>query len=200
MPEDYAKIIIAATHGKLTKVRDYTVIEGTIGALNLQCQFRTNDWNNTVKYALFVPYRANASTTSADATYVPLDTNNECEVPADAMFKDGYFSVCIVGTREDYRIATNWMCYRVNNGYYADGSTPIDPSSTTYEQLLLLINAKSNVDHNHNDIYYTKEESDGKYLDTNSIEGLATETYVDQSIQMILNADSIDAGRITKYS
>ena len=54
MPNDYAQIIIAATHSRLTKVRDYLAIADTIDALKCTFEFRTNDWDGTKKTAIFV--------------------------------------------------------------------------------------------------------------------------------------------------
>ena len=53
MPNDSAKIILAVTNGKLSKVRDSLAVEGTINALKVEFQFRTQDWNGTTKTAVF---------------------------------------------------------------------------------------------------------------------------------------------------
>lgn len=160
MTDEYAKIILAAKHGKLIKVRDALVIEGTVNALKCQFEFRTADWDNTTKTAIFVPFRATPSVTNADITYVVLDENNECDVPAEMLSQNKFFSVGVFGAGNNYRIVSNWMCYRVADGCYADGSTTIDPSSSVYEQILKLLNGKSPVGHNHDAEYYTKEEID----------------------------------------
>lgn len=166
MPNESAKIILAVTNGKLSKVRDSLAIEGTINALQVGFQFRTSDWDNTTKTAVFVRGRAISSTTNADITYVVLDDNNECDVPAEIIANDGMFSVGVFGIKDDYRIVSNWMCYRVTDGCYADGSTPIDPSSTVYEQIISMLNNKSEVSHNHDERYYTKDEIDDKVVAT----------------------------------
>ena len=77
MPNESAKIILAVTNGKLSKVRDALAVEGTINALKCGFQFRTQDWDGTTKTAVFVRGRATPSTTNADITYVILDENNE---------------------------------------------------------------------------------------------------------------------------
>ena len=87
MPNDSAKIILAVTNGKLSKVRDSLAVEGTINALKCGFQFRTQDWDGTTKTAVFVRGRATPSTTNADITYVILDENNECDVPAEILEK-----------------------------------------------------------------------------------------------------------------
>ena len=170
MPNESAKIILAVTNGKLSKVRDFLAVEGTINALKVEFQFRTQDWDDTTKMAVFVRGRATPSTTNADITYVILDGNNECDVPAEILAKDGMFSVGIFGTRDDYRIVSNWMCYRVADGCYADGSTPIDPSSTLYEQIISMLNNKSEIGHNHDERYYTKEEIEDRFISEDEVD------------------------------
>lgn len=164
MPNESAKIILAVTHAKLSKVRDALAVEGTINALQVGFQFRTPDWDNTTKTVVFVRGRATPSTTNADTTYRILDENNECDVPPEMLAQNGMFSVGIFGVRDNYRIVSNWMCYRITDGCYADGSTPIDPSSTIYEQIISMINNKSSIGHNHDERYYTKDESNDKFL------------------------------------
>ena len=46
MPNESAKIILAVTHGKLTKVKDAFAVEGTINALNASTIRKTI--NNTL--------------------------------------------------------------------------------------------------------------------------------------------------------
>lgn len=164
MPNESAKIILAVTHAKLSKVRDALAVEGTINALQVGFQFRTPDWDNTTKTVVFVRGRATPSTTNADTTYRILDENNECDVPPEMLAQNGMFSVGIFGVRDNYRIVSNWMCYRITDGCYADGSTPIDPSLTIYEQIISMINNKSSIGHNHDERYYTKDESNDKFL------------------------------------
>ena len=164
MPNDSAKIILAVTNGKLSKVRDALAIEGTINALKVEFQFRTHDWDDTIKTAVFIRGRATPSTTNAELTYVILDENNECDVPSEILEKNGIFSVGVFGEYDGYRIVSNWMSYRVENGCYADGSTPVDPNSSAYNQLIKMIQSKSNIGHNHDERYYTKEETEDRFI------------------------------------
>ena len=53
MPETCAAIVIAAKHGELIKVRDYSGITDTVGALRCKFEFRTNDWDNATMTAVF---------------------------------------------------------------------------------------------------------------------------------------------------
>lgn len=172
MPNESAKIILAVTNGKLLKVRDALAVEGTINALKVEFQFRTQDWDDTTKMAVFVRGRAIPSTTNADITYVMLDENNECDVPAEILEKDGMFSVGVFGESENYRIVSNWMCYKIADGCYADGSTPVDPGSSAYNQLIKMIKSKSDIGHNHAELYYTKDESEDRFVSQEEINNL----------------------------
>lgn len=193
MPNESAKIILAVTHAKLSKVRDALAVEGTINALQVGFQFRTPDWDNTTKTVVFVRGRATPSTTNADTTYRILDENNECDVPPEMLAQNGMFSVGVFGVRDNYRIVSNWMCYRITDGCYADGSTPIDPSSTIYEQIISMINNKSSIGHNHDERYYTKDESNDKFLTEEDLPRIPV-TSVNQKIgDVVLSAEDVGA-------
>lgn len=212
MPNESAKIILAATHGKLTKVRDCLLIEDSINSIQCQFEFRTSDWDNTSKTAVFVRGWATPSTPSADMIVVMLDENNECIVPYEVLNKGTAFSVGVFGSSDGYRIVSNWMYYKIKDGCFAEGSSPIDPSLTVYEQILEALRGKSNVGHNHDERYYTKSEVDNK-ISTISIQ--AGQTYVHTqsqaadtwtikhnlnkypSVSIVDSANSIVVGEIT---
>ena len=85
MPNESAKIILAATHGKLTKVRDCLLIEDSINSIQCQFEFRTSDWDNTTKTAVFFRGWATPSTPDADTVYVILDESNTCYIPSEIL-------------------------------------------------------------------------------------------------------------------
>ncbi|MBQ8722639.1 MAG: hypothetical protein IJY67_10950 [Paludibacteraceae bacterium] len=151
MPND-AKIIVAATHDKLHKVRDHLAIAGTINALDCIFEFRTDEWSGTTKTAIFVAGQVLPTATEVDGVEVLLDDTNECPVPSEVLVDNNVFSVGVYGSKENYRIVTNWLYFRIRNGSYVPGSTPSDPTPSVYEQLLDQINK---IDTNS---YYTKEE------------------------------------------
>lgn len=188
MPNESAKIILAATHAKLTKVRDCLLIEDSINSIQCQFEFRTSDWDNTSKTAVFVRGWATPSTPSADMIVVMLDEDNTCNVPYEVLNKGTAFSIGVFGSSDGYRIVSNWMYYKIKDGCFAEGSSPIDPSSTVYEQILEALRNKSNVGHNHDERYYTKAESD-ELLDN------VKPTYDDMQIKADIkaNADAIIA-------
>lgn len=153
MHNESAKIILAATHGKLTKVRDALAIEDTINALKVEFQFRTTDWDNTIKTASFVRGYATPSTPDDEVILVVLDKNNECDVPHEVLENSGIFSVGVWGVNEEFRITSNWMYYKVADGCFAQGSASLKPTQTVYEQILNVLANKSDSDHNHDDRY-----------------------------------------------
>ena len=157
MPNESAKIILAATHGKLTKVRDCLLIEDSINSIQCQFEFRTSDWDNTSKTAVFVRGWATPSTLSDDMIVVVLDENNTCNVPFEALDKGRLFSVGVFGSSDDYRIVSNGMYYKIKDGCFAEGSSSLNPTPSVYEQILTILNNKSNVGHNHDERYYTKD-------------------------------------------
>lgn len=153
MPNESAKIILAATHSKLTKVRDALAIEDGINALKVGFQFRTSDWDNTVKIAQFTRGCATPTTSEEDIISVMLDENNECDVPHEVLENKGMFSVGVWGINETIRIPSNWMYYRIADGCFAQGRASLEPIPTVYEQILIGFNNKSDKDHNHDEKY-----------------------------------------------
>lgn len=147
------KIIIAAIHGKLTKVRDTLITEGSVNAIKVQFEFRTTDWDNTTKTASFVCGRATPSTPNQDIISVILDENNECNIPHEVLHNKGMFSVGVWGVKDQFRIASNWMYYRIDDGCFAEGSTSLEPTPTVYEQILQSLSDKSDKDHDHDKEY-----------------------------------------------
>lgn len=193
MDNNCAKIILAATHGCLTKVRDFLAIEGTINALKVSFQFTTSDWDDTTKTAVFIRGRATPSTINETPICIILDENNECGVPAEILAKEGVFSVGVFGVRDDYRIVSNWICYKIDNGCYADGSEPIDPSSTIYEQIISILNNKSDVRHNHDERYYTKDESNDRFLTEKDLQAFSVTSVNKKTGDVMLSANDVGA-------
>lgn len=167
MPNESAKIILAATHGKLTKVRDCLLIEDSINSIQCQFEFRTSDWDNTTKTAVFFRGWATPSTPDADTIYVILDESNTCYIPSEILNKNTLFSVGVFGTSDDYRIVSNWMYYKIKDGCFAEGSSPSVSAPSAYEQLL-----KELENHQHDDMYYTKDESEDRFVSQEEINNL----------------------------
>lgn len=144
MPNESAKIILAATHSKLTKVRDTLIIEDNINTLKCEFRFRTADWDNMTKTAVFVRGRAIPSTPEDDMIPIILDNNNECGVPSEVLINNGIFSVGVFGSAVDgSRMVSNWMYYKIGDGCFAEGGSSFEPTPSVYEQILLALETKS---------------------------------------------------------
>ena len=197
MPNESAQIIVAATHGKLTKVRDAFVVEGTVNALKVKFQFRTKDWDDTIKTAVFVRGRATPSTPNADLIHVILNDNNECNIPHEVLVPNGCFSVGVFGTAANYTIPSNWLYYNVMDGCcVCIGGTPIDATPSLYEQILVLLKNKSDIGHEHNQVYYTKLESDERYARRGDAIGSIDASVIsvnNKKGEVILNAEDVGA-------
>lgn len=181
MPGETAKIILAATHSKLTKVRDAFVTEDSINSVRCKFEFRTSDWDKTFKTAMFVAGEAKPFTPSDEIIPMTLDENNECDVPFEVL-KDGTFSVGVFGVADNGRIVSNWTYHRIADGCFAEGAESLKPTPSVYEQILATIK-----NHTH-DGYITEEE----------INEIIKEN-VSQSISEIFGSDTIDAGPINEY-
>lgn len=179
------KIIIAATNSELTKVREVMITEGTINALKCKIEFRTSDWDDTIKTAVFVRGRATPSTPKEMMKLMLLDEDNECNVPSEILNDSNIFSVGVFGISDNYRMTSNWMYYQITDGSFVDIGIPFEPTPSIYEQVLLALKHKSDEGHTHNDIYISQEE---------------VNIIIDEKINEILTPDAFDAGSIAERS
>lgn len=139
MPENCAAIIIAAKHHELTKVKDTRGTTNTIGALRCKFDFRTNDWVNAAKTAMFCNGDALLHPEVADnAIAVPLDVDNECAVPYEVLTDTSPYSIGVWGvTDKGFRIVSKWLVFNAQLGCYTEGSAPEEPETTVYEKILM---------------------------------------------------------------
>ena len=193
MPNESAKIILAATHGKLTKVRDDLAVKGTVNALKVEFQFRTEDWNNTTKTAVFVRGRATPSTSNADIICVLLDDSNECNVPPEILAENDVFSVGAYGSANDYRIVSNWIFYCIADGCYYCGKAPSSITPDIYEQLLIALKNKSDINHGHDDRYYTQDAANEKFLTAEDLPTIPVTSVNKKTGDVVLNAGDVGA-------
>lgn len=182
MPDESAKIILAVQNAKLIKVRDTLLIEDNINSIKCQFIFRTSDWDNTIKTAMFVRGHV---VSNDDITPIPvlLDENNECNIPPEVLENNGSFSIGVWGRSEDYRIVSNWMYYKTSDGCFAEGSISLTPTPGIYEQILDTINNHTHIN------YISKEEVDNFIVEN-----------VNQALNNIFGGESIDAGSIAERS
>lgn len=138
MPENCAAIVIAAKHHELTKVKDTRGTTHTIGALRCKFDFRTNDWLNSAKTAMFCNGDAILHPEVIDnAIAVPLDSDDECPVPYEVLTDTLPYSIGVWGvTNSGLRIVSKWLVFDAQQGCYTEGNAPEDPEPTIYEQIL----------------------------------------------------------------
>lgn len=139
MPNNCAAIVIAAKHHELTKVKDTRGTTNTVGALRCRFDFRTADWDHSVKTAMFCKGDALLHPEVADnAIVVPLDGDDECAVPYEVLVDELPYSVGVWGvTDSGLRIVSRWLVFGAQLGCYTDGNAPEDPDPTIYEQILM---------------------------------------------------------------
>ena len=140
-----AAIVIAAKHHELTKIKDTRGTTHTVGALRCRFEFRTTDWDYTVRTAMFCNGDAILHPEVADhAIAVPLDEDNECAVPYEVLEDTLPYSIGVWGATSDgLRIVSRWLVFNAQPGCYTDGNAPSDPEPTIYEQILTIAqNAK----------------------------------------------------------
>lgn len=165
MPKNCAAIVIAAKHHELTKVKDTRGTTNTIGALRCRFDFRTSDWDHSVKTAMFCNGDALLHPEVADsAVPVLLDDDNECAVPFEVLTDNLPYSVGVWGiTDTGLRIVSQWIVFGAQDGCYVDGNEPIEPTPTVYEQIMVELGSKAPATHEHNDRYYLKSEIDNRF-------------------------------------
>lgn len=163
MIKSCAAIVIAAKHGELTKVKDASGIAYTVGTLRCKFEFRTTDWDYTTRTAVFCKGNVAANPKVVEtAIGVKLDGVDECAVPPEVLLPDEkYFSVGVWGVTDDgLRIVSAWLVYKIKDGCYVDSAESFLPTPSVYEQILISLNSKAPIEHEHNDVYYTKPELD----------------------------------------
>jgi hypothetical protein len=159
-----AAIVIAAKHGKLTKVKDASGIAYTVGTLRCKFEFRTTDWDYTTRTAVFCKGNVATHPKVVDtAIGVLLDGVDECAVPPEVLLPDEkYFSVGVWGvTGDGLRIVSEWLVFGIKDGCYVDATESVMPTPTVYEQILQALNFKAPVDHKHAE-YLTEQELEDK--------------------------------------
>lgn len=132
MDNNTAVIKLAAQHGNLTIIKNYTPASETINGVRVEVDFRTDEWQNLQKTVGF--YRGNNS-------YGKLLTNGElgCDVPWEVLETDGVYFVNIVGVSENCTLTTNRVQLRINLGGRKDLIPSKEPTPTVYEQILGLL-------------------------------------------------------------
>ena len=129
MNENIAVIKLAAEHGKLTIIKNYTPASETVNGVKVEIDFRSDEWGDLKKTVGF--YRGPDS-------YGQLLADNKvsCEVPWEVLVEDGSYYVNVIGISENCTLTTNRVQLRINLGGYKNLIETSTPTPTLYEQLL----------------------------------------------------------------
>lgn len=193
MNENIATIKLAAEHGKLTIIKNYTPASETINGVKVEIDFRTDEWDRLKKTVGF--YRGKDS-------YGKLLTGGEntCEVPWEVLTEDGFYDINVIGISENCTLTTNRVRQHVNLGGAKNLIESSAPTPTIYEQLLTMIGSfdLSN--------YITLNDGlmQQQLMESNPTEDMhiATKSFVLNSINnaIVGGTNVFDAGRIIEGS
>lgn len=121
----------------ISRIDNFRPAEKSIKYLLAQFDFKTEDWKETVKTAVF-------RNTKTGKPYDAILDGNMCVVPWEVLSESGVFEVSVYGIKEDgSRITTDIDVVNLNSTIYG-GSATQDPSPTVYETLVLGIDKLEN--------------------------------------------------------
>lgn len=191
----------------LSKKNDFFNVEGTVGYLYAKFDFLTDDWNGTVKKAIFKNKLVGAKGV--------LLNDDKCEVPPEVLTKNGLIEVSVAGTSgEDYKITTNSEMFLLNKTL---SETDVDDfTPDMFQQIIGLIAGKAdNMDISGNKLILKSgetviatvdipaasdeaiENSVNSYLQDNPIEIVTDKTLTEENVP----ADAkVTGDRITQLS
>lgn len=114
----------------ISRIDNFRPAEKSIKYLLAQFDFKTEDWKETVKTAVF----RNKKT---GKPYDAILDGNMCVVPWEVLNESGAFEISVYGIKDDgSRITTDIDVVNLNSTIYG-GSATQDPSPTVYETLVL---------------------------------------------------------------
>lgn len=120
--------------------------------LKFEFVFKTADWDAVETKTVVFSYRGQNYETT-------LDENNQCFVCKEALYAP-YFKVSVYGGG----IITNTV------------TIPVEPvSSSEYKQLYDILENKSDVEHKHDERYYTENEAEDRFISEEELPQIATD-------------------------
>lgn len=142
--QNYEAIVVAAEHAQLKKIHDVFAVEDSINTLLCKFEFRSPEWDLFTKTAVFIKDSSSNLDTieEYEPIHVILDESNQCIVPAEVLDDHGYFSVGVFGTNGSDILPTNLIKFKCHMGCFSDGTSPSEPSQSTYNQLIEMISKK----------------------------------------------------------
>ena len=116
----------------INRIDGFSPAEGSVNYLIAEFNFKTDDWNGTLKTAIF-------KNPSSKKEYDAILDEDHCVVPWEAISDDGKCEVAVYGLTEDYKITTDIERFSVKPTL-TGGTATQEPTPTVYEQLLEKLN------------------------------------------------------------
>ena len=161
----------------LSYIKMPLVTSGNINEDKIKFEF-DQVWDGFTKTAIF--YR-----NEADVYHMLLDENNSCFIPPEVLTSPGYVYFGVFGTKDDRVRTSEIIQYTVKRGAITEATKISDPTPDIYTQIMMAFGNKVNK----TDLSVVATSGDYNDLinkpDIPSIEGLATEEYVDNAIKNI---------------
>lgn len=188
MSNNIATIKLAANHGKLTIIKNYTPASETVNGVRVEIDFRTDEWDELNKTVAF--YRGTSS-----YGQIMADGSCSCMVPWEVLVESGFFDINVVGVSENCTLTTNRVRIYVDRGGYKDLVEPSEPTKTLYEQIINMIETFDPSNY----VILVNGLMQQQMMESDPTEDMhiATKKFVLESISAALDGiASFDAGRI----
>ena len=116
----------------ISRIDNFEPAEKSVNYLIAEFNFKTEDWLNTQKTAVF-------ENKTTKQRYDALLDEGHCVVPWEAIDRSGKVGVAVYGVNGAYRITTEATEFKVNPTLYG-GSATQEPTPNVYEQILGKLN------------------------------------------------------------
>lgn len=116
----------------ISRIDNFEPAEKSVNYLIAEFNFKTEDWLNTQKTAVF-------ENKTTKQRYDALLDEGHCVVPWEAIDRSGKVGVAVYGVNGTYRITTEAIEFKVNPTLYG-GSATQEPTPNVYEQILGKLN------------------------------------------------------------
>lgn len=158
------KLIVTVDHQKLSLYTKTYTVDNTVGFLEIQFKYRSDEWSDIDRYVVFgkgaIKSVDEFSLKNTPYT-VKLDDSNSCIVPYEVMHDTDAFSIGTFGMSGDNIIPTNWLVIDMARGCYVLGETPGEPPIDIYMELLKDIEtAQADIENIQGDIEVINEHLD----------------------------------------
>lgn len=120
-------IELEADSALLILKRNISTVEHSLNYAKCVFDFKTEDWNATVKTAYF-------RNPKSGEIYSQVLQNDECTIPHEALEDEGYVTFSVIGEKENYRITSSPVSFFNKPTVY--GGEPSAPTESEYSQLI----------------------------------------------------------------